>query len=417
MLSKNAHFYYKQIIQRYENSYLAEDKDKVIIGIDATYLDSNEMDFSEFKSLFYECCAKDHDFDLAGFFGVFSFDFISLFEKLEPCKKKSYDFPLFLFANAKAYLLYEKTSKMYFKFGDEKYFSFLKDDFKEQKRPCEFEIMSDLNKEEKEFKTMLSKAKEYFLSGDVFQVVLSKELCVRHNVNSFEYYEILSTQNASAYMFYFPSKYGVVLGSSPELVLSIKNKELFVAPIAGTRRLDENSDIQKLEKELLRDEKELCEHRMLVDLARNDISKFGEKTRVENAFSIVSYRFVMHIVSSVYARLKQDASIFDAISSVFPAGTLSGAPKIRALEIINELEDSNRGVYGGAVGFLRFNEDVLLAILIRSAFFTQDKAYIRSGAGVVHKSDINAEYDEIKAKRQSLIHSFELLKEKNDSAN
>ena len=411
MLSKNAHFYYKQIIQRYENSYLAEDKDKVIIGIDATYLDSNEMDFSEFKRAFYEASAREYDFDLAGFFGVFSFDFISVIEDIKLCENKNYDFPLFLFANARAYLLYEKHSKMYFKFGAEKYFSFLSDDFVEQKDEKEpfFEIENDLLDEKKSFFDMIAKAKDYLLSGDIFQVVLSKQLCIRHNINSLDFYELLSKSNKSPYMFYFPTKYGTILGSSPELILSIKNKELFLAPIAGTRKIDENSDKQALKKDLLSDEKELCEHRMLVDLARNDISKFGEKLRLEKVFDIATYQFVMHIVSSVYAKLKKDASIFDAICATFPAGTLSGAPKIRALEIINELEGLNRGVYGGGIGFLRFNEDLLLAILIRSAIFIKDKAYIASGAGIVSKSDSEKEYEEIKSKRQSLLYVFERL--------
>ena len=203
-----------------------------------------------------------------------------------------------------------------------------------------------------------------------------------------------------------------MVGSSPELVLSIKNKELFVAPIAGTRNLSENSDKEALKKELLSDEKELCEHRMLVDLARNDVSKFGTNTKVENPFSIVSYQFVMHIVSEVRANLRDDASIFDAIMAVFPAGTLSGAPKIRALEIINELERLNRGIYGGAIGFLRFNEEVLLAILIRSLIFVNGKAFIASGAGIVVRSQDEKEYEEICAKRQSLLSAFESLKDK-----
>ena len=243
-------------------------------------------------------------------------------------------------------------------------------------------------------------------------MVLSKQLCIETNIDSFEFYKLLSKENPSPYMFYFPTNYGVVLGSSPELVLSIKNKELFIAPIAGTRNLNEKSDFKALEKDLLSDEKELCEHRMLVDLARNDISKFGTNTRVKNAFSVVSYQFVMHILSEVYANLKDEASIFDAIAAVFPAGTLSGAPKIRALEIITELEGLDRGIYGGAIGFLRFNEDVILAILIRSGIFVNDKFYLASGAGIVLASDKEKEYAEIVAKRRSLLAVFENLAKK-----
>lgn len=417
MLTGKAQEYYRQILVHFPHSYFAEDESKIIIGIDPVFLDANDMDFSEFKARFYEKAAKKNLCEYAGFFGVFAADFISLFENVGVCEKKSYEFPLFLFADARAYLVYEKHSKMYHQVGENKYFEFL-NDIKSTKNSskCEFNIISDTKKEKQSFVEMVKKAKEYLLSGDIFQVVLSRQLCVETNVDSFSFYEELSVQNPSPYMFHFPNAYGVVVGSSPELILSIKNKELFVAPIAGTRNLSKGCDKEALKKELLSDEKELCEHRMLVDLARNDVSKFGTNTKVLNPFSIVSYQYVMHIVSEVYARLKDDANIFDAITAVFPAGTLSGAPKIRALEIINELEGLNRGVYGGAIGFLKFNEDVMLAILIRSLIFVEDKAFIASGAGIVAHSEPSKEYNEICAKRQSLISAFEGLKDKNDFA-
>lgn len=417
MLTGKAQEYYRQILARFPHSYFAEDESKIIIGIDPVFLDASQMDFSEFKARFYEKCAKKSLCEYAGYFGIFAADFISLFENVGVCAKKSYEFPLFLFADARAYLVYEKHSKMYHCFGEDKYFGYLEETkgaLKGAKSSpkCEFKVISDTKKEEQSFKTMIERAKEYLLSGDIFQVVLSRQLCIETNADSFDFYEELSAQNPSPYMFHFPTTYGVVVGSSPELVLSIKNKELFVAPIAGTRNLSAGCDKEALKKELLSDEKELCEHRMLVDLARNDVSKFGTNTKVANPFSVVSYQYVMHIVSEVYANLREDASIFDAITAVFPAGTLSGAPKIRALEIINELEGLNRGVYGGAIGFLKFNEDVLLAILIRSLIFVGDKAYIASGAGIVAHSVPSKEYAEICAKRRSLISAFERLKDK-----
>ncbi|TQR33123.1 anthranilate synthase component I [Campylobacter sp. MIT 99-7217] len=417
MLSKEANFYYRQILEKYPFSYFAEDKDKIIIGIDPLFLDSKELDFSSFKAKFYEKTSQRALCKEAGFFGVLSFDFIHLFERLEKLSLKSYDFPLFLFADAKAYLVYEKNTKIYYEYGDKAYFSFLKEEEPslKEKKELKFKILSDLKEEEKKFLSMVKEAKQYLLSGDIFQVVLSKQLCIEHNISSFDFYEALSKENPSPYMFHFPSKYGVVLGSSPELVLSIKNKELFVAPIAGTRNLDSKSDIKALQEDLLSDEKELCEHKMLVDLARNDLAKFGTEIEVKNAFSVQIYQFVMHIVSEVYASLRKDASIFDAISAVFPAGTLSGAPKIRALELIAQLERLNRGVYGGAIGFLRFNEDALLAILIRSAFFKDNKAYLASGAGIVLASKAQKEYEEIKAKRRSLLALFEKLCSKNSN--
>lgn len=408
MLTGSVQGYYRQILGRFPHSYFAEDESKVIIGIDPEFLDAGAMDFSEFKARFYEKAAKKALCEYAGFFGVLAADFISIYENIDICEDKSYEFPLFLFADARAYLIYEKNSKIYHKFGENKYFEFLDENAENLgfQAKFEYEILNDEKSEQKRFETMVKRAKEYLLSGDIFQVVLSSQICVRSNVDSFAFYEELAAQNPSPYMFHFPCAYGVVVGSSPELVLSIKNKELLVAPIAGTRNLSANSDKKALEKDLLSDEKELCEHRMLVDLARNDVSKFGVGTKVANPFSIVSYQFVMHIVSDVIARLRDDASIFDAICAVFPAGTLSGAPKIRALEIIAELEERNRGVYGGAIGFLRFNEDALLAILIRSAIFVADKAFIASGAGIVADSVPEKEYAEICAKRRSILAAF-----------
>ncbi|EAI3388255.1 anthranilate synthase component I family protein [Campylobacter coli] len=409
MLEMKANLYYRQILKKYPSSYFAEDSTRVIIGIDCDFYDAKDITLSELKAKFYENASKEQICKYSGFFGVFSANFISLFENLPSNENKNYDFPNFLFANAKAYLVYEKTSKMFFKYGESKYFDFLKEDFIFDKKAYEYKILQDFQEEKRDFIHNVEKAKEYLLSGDIFQVVLSKQLCIEHNFDSFEFYETLSELNPSAYMFYFPTQYGVVLGSSPEFLLKIKNKEIFLAPIAGTRNLDENSDILKLEKDLLSDEKELSEHKMLVDLARNDASKFGKNTRVENLFSITRNKFVMHIVSEVYATMDKQANIFDIIGAVFPAGTLSGAPKIRALEIINELENLDRGVYGGAVGFLNFNEDVVLAIVIRSAFFKENKAFIASGAGIVLQSDPQKEYEEICAKRKALLVSFEKM--------
>ena len=486
MLTGRVQDYYKELLARFPKSYYAEDESKVIIGIDGECLDAKDMDFSEFKARFYERAAKASLCEYAGFFGVLAADFITLYEDIKTPTKKSYDFPLFFFLDARAYLIYHKHSKLYESFGDEAYFEFLDENsasFAKNSQECvnlnsnedsaktvnlnlnskknsaktlnlkqdskssensnensktlatksknsqlatknssthanntinskDFKITSDLNKEKQGFLAMVKRAKEYLLSGDIFQVVLSSQLCLDTSVDSFEFYEELALQNPSPYMFHLPTPYGVVVGSSPELVLSIKNKELFVAPIAGTRNLSDNADKMALQRDLLSDEKELSEHRMLVDLARNDVSKFGVNTMVANPFSVVSYQYVMHIVSEVYANLREDASIFDAINAVFPAGTLSGAPKIRALELISELEGLNRGIYGGAIGFLKFNEDVLLAILIRSLIFTENKAYIASGAGIVAHSQPEKEYEEICAKRRSLLSAFESLKDK-----
>ncbi|EIM5620217.1 anthranilate synthase component I family protein, partial [Campylobacter jejuni] len=170
MFVKNVNFYYRQILEKFENSYFAEDLTKVIIGIDCDYLDANELSFSEFKAKYYEALSKNKICDFAGFFGVFSANFVSLFEKIPLSSKKNYDFPLFLFANAKAYLIYEKNSKMFFKFGASKYFEYLKDDIEpmKKKQKNDFEILNSLEDEKNDFLKMCEKAKEYLLSGDIF---------------------------------------------------------------------------------------------------------------------------------------------------------------------------------------------------------------------------------------------------------
>ncbi len=214
-------------------------------------------------------------------------------------------------------------------------------------------------------------------SGDVFQVVLGEILEVGTNLGSLDFYERLKKNNPSPYMFHFPTPYGCVAGSSPELIMEIKKDEIFVAPIAGTRSRGANAEADAaLERELLNDEKELAEHRMLIDLARNDIGKFAApaSVRVQNAMRIVRYESVMHIVSEVYGSKPRGVSAFEVLGTIFPAGTLSGSPKIRAMQIINELERYERGIYGGGIGFWRFNGDVMQAILIRSAIFVNRDA-------------------------------------------
>lgn len=428
MLLENPLFYYGEILQKFPNSYLAEDNFQAIIGIDCDYLDANFMSFDEFKAK-YEKAKNSQNLSakFGGFFGVLGYEIVHKFEKIGEMKNRLYDFPNFFYANAKNYLHYDKISKIYTFFGSNfeilSELEKLKKPQKISKKHYFYKIKTDLKKEEKHFYEMIKIAKEKIKSGDIFQVVLGEILQIDTNLNSLKFYEKLKQNNPSPYMFHFPTPYGVVVGSSPELIMRIKNSEIFVAPIAGTRprSKDANEDIM-LEKELLKDEKELAEHRMLIDLARNDVGKFANTGSVEvkNPMSIVRYESVMHIVSEVYGIKRQDADIFDVLSVVFPAGTLSGSPKIRAMQIINELESSQRGIYGGGIGFLHFSGDVQIAILIRSAIFVAkngenfknsakflvknlNSVFIGAGAGIVYDSKENAEYSEICKKRQSCV--------------
>ena len=429
MLTKDAVHYYSIIRDKFKNSYLAEDANQIIIGIDCDYIDSYEYSYKTLE-LFYSNQKAIAPF--AGLFGIFSYETIRFFEKIEKKEKSQFEFPQFVFANAKAYLHYSKISKMYTFYGDEeKYYNFLENESFTEK-PAENEIFykieTDLDKEKEHFYDIVEKAKEYIKMGDIFQVVLSEQLCLESNIDSLEFYKKLAKANPSPYMFHFPTKYGDVVGSSPEILAEILFNNIYIAPIAGTRPRgkDANEDAF-LAQDLLNDPKECAEHRMLVDLARNDIGKFARQGSVivKNMMHVKHYQHVMHIVSEVFGQKRNDVSLFDIVSSVFPAGTLSGAPKIRAMEIIGELEEYKRNIYGGGIGFLHFNGNMLLAFVIRSAFFANinnaeynisgkdtsegnnvSKVFIQAGAGIVYDSVKEKEYEEITHKRASVLNIF-----------
>lgn len=429
MLTKDAVHYYSIIRDKFKNSYLAEDANQIIIGIDCDYIDSHEYSYKTLE-LFYNNQKAIAPF--AGLFGIFSYETIHFFEKIEKKEKSQFEFPQFVFANAKAYLHYSKISKMYTFYGDEeKYYNFLENESFTEK-PAENEIFykieTDLDKEKEHFYDIVEKAKEYIKMGDIFQVVLSEQLCLESNIDSLEFYKKLAKANPSPYMFHFPTKYGDVVGSSPEILAEILFNNIYIAPIAGTRPRgkDANEDAF-LAQDLLNDPKECAEHRMLVDLARNDIGKFARQGSVivKNMMHVKHYQHVMHIVSEVFGQKRNDVSLFDIVSSVFPAGTLSGAPKIRAMEIIGELEEYKRNIYGGGIGFLHFNGNMQLAIVIRSAFFANknnasdnisekdtsegnnvSKVFIQAGAGIVYDSVKEKEYEEITHKRASVLNIF-----------
>ena len=429
MLTKDAVHYYSIIRDKFKNSYLAEDANQIIIGIDCDYINSYEYSYKTLE-LFYSNQKAIAPF--AGLFGIFSYETIHFFEKIEKKEKSQFEFPQFVFANAKAYLHYSKISKMYTFYGDEeKYYNFLENESFTEK-PAENEIFykieTDLDKEKEHFYDIVEKAKEYIKMGDIFQVVLSEQLCLESNIDSLEFYKKLAKANPSPYMFHFPTKYGDVVGSSPEILAEILFNNIYIAPIAGTRPRgkDANEDAF-LAQDLLNDPKECAEHRMLVDLARNDIGKFARQGSVivKNMMHVKHYQHVMHIVSEVFGQKRNDVSLFDIISSVFPAGTLSGAPKIRAMEIIGELEEYKRNIYGGGIGFLHFNGNMQLAIVIRSAFFANrnnatdnisgkdtsegnnvSKVFIQAGAGIVYDSVKEKEYEEITHKRASVLNIF-----------
>lgn len=268
------------------------------------------------------------------------------------------------------------------------------------------------NKEQ--YCSMVEKAKHYIYEGDIFQVVLSNRLDADFEGSLLDAYRVLRATNPSPYMFFFSSDDMEVAGASPETLVKLENGILHTFPLAGTRPRGANDELDRaLERELLADEKELSEHNMLVDLGRNDlgkISKFGT-VEVEKYMSIERYSHVMHIGSTVRGEILDNRHALDAVDAVLPAGTLSGAPKIRACEIINELENNKRGIYGGAIGYIDFRGNLDTCIAIRLAFRKNGRIFVRSGAGIVADSVPENEYNECINKAKAVMNALTLSQE------
>ncbi len=265
------------------------------------------------------------------------------------------------------------------------------------------ELQSNFTKEK--YCSLVEKAKEFIKAGDIFQVVLSQRLKFKTSSCPFDVYRRLRSKNPSPYLFYMDFSDFQLAGSSPESLVTVKRDIVRTNPIAGTRTRGKNQEEDiKLKAELLDDEKEKAEHVMLVDLGRNDIgriSKFGT-VKLERFMEVDFYSHVMHIVSMVSGKLKKNLNCFDALSACLPVGTVSGAPKIRAMEIIDELEESKRGIYAGAVGYFSYNGDMDTCIAIRTILFKDKHAYVQAGAGIVYDSVPGQEYLETLNKAMAL---------------
>lgn len=267
-----------------------------------------------------------------------------------------------------------------------------------------------------EFSDMIGKAKHHIKEGDIFQIVLSNRLQANFEGSLFDTYRVLRTVNPSPYMFYFSGTDVEVAGASPETLVKLEDGILHTFPLAGTRpRGKSEKEDKELETELLADEKELAEHNMLVDLGRNDlgkISKFGSVV-VEKFHSIERYSHVMHIGSTVRGEIRPEYDVLNALEAVLPAGTLSGAPKIRACQLIEELENNKRGIYGGAIGYIDFTGNMDTCIAIRLAYKKNGKVFIRSGAGIVADSDPDKEYMESINKAGAVVDALKKAQEMN----
>ena len=263
--------------------------------------------------------------------------------------------------------------------------------------------------DKQQFCDMVGRAKQYIYDGDIFQVVLSNRLEAEFEGSLFNTYRLLRTINPSPYMFYFSGDDMEVAGASPETLVKCEQGVLHTFPLAGTRPRGETAEEDEaLERELLADEKECAEHNMLVDLGRNDIGRISEigTVEVEKYMSIERFSHVMHIGSTVRGRLRHGLDALSAVDSILPAGTLSGAPKIRACEIINELEDNKRGIYGGAIGYIDFTGNLDTCIAIRIAYKKNGKVFVRSGAGIVADSEPEKEYTECLNKAKAVMEAI-----------
>jgi anthranilate synthase component 1 len=281
--------------------------------------------------------------------------------------------------------------------------------YRPPKPPARLEVNSNFVQEE--FEEIVRAAKEYIRAGDIFQVVLSQRFSTKISAPPFDIYRALRSVNPSPYMFYLDFGPMKLVGASPELLVRVEDEVIDLRPIAGTRpRALREFDDAELERDLLSDEKERAEHIMLVDLGRNDVGRIAKvgSVHLTEMMAVERYSHVMHLVSNVRGALRRDCDTFDVLRATFPAGTLTGAPKIRAMQIIEELEPVKRGPYGGTMGYFSFSGNLDTCIIIRTLLIKDDMAYVQSGAGIVADSDPTNEYRETLNKALAVVKAIEI---------
>jgi anthranilate synthase component 1 len=349
---------------------------------------------------------------VGGAVGYISYDAVRYWEKLPQKASGDLDFPDIEMGIYDDGFIFDHTRQqaVYYYQGENR----LSEVEELLKQPTDHETVEfaqpKVNISKEHFEQAVEKAKEYVTAGDIFQVVLSKRYQFQVKGNLIPFYESLRRINPSPYMYYYKADERQIVGSSPEMLVRVDNQMVETFPIAGTRPISENpAENLRLGQELLADIKERAEHVMLVDLARNDvgkISKYGS-VHVPEFMKVHQYSHVQHIVSQVVGELKENLQSYDALRAVFPAGTVSGAPKVRAMEIIDELEPSQRGPYAGAVGYFSYNGNADFAITIRTLFADKNQAYIQAGAGIVADSVPEREWFETDHKARALMKALE----------
>ena len=359
--------------------------------------------------------------------GYFSYDVIRYIEKIPNSCKDDLEIPDVRLSRPKNLIIYDNVKKKIFYienvYADTKITNYkeeydainkrfdLYEDFEEIKLPEQFTFKPNKNliksnTSKKKFKLLVKKAKTYIEKGDIFQVVLSQRFERKINKTPIEIYNHLRKSNPSPFMFYFNYKDFNILGSSPEILVRLRGGEVTIRPIAGTRPRGKNSkEDKKYELDLLKDKKELAEHLMLLDLGRNDVGKVSKvnSVKVTEKFKVERYSHVMHIVSNVIGKFNNKFSLFETLLSGFPAGTVSGAPKIRAMGIIDELEKTKRKLYAGGIGYFTPNGEFDTCIALRTALIKNKKFYVQAGAGVVADSKPEKEYAETVNKAKALM--------------
>jgi len=340
---------------------------------------------------------------LGGAVGIINYDAIRLWEKIP--KRHNTTEPIMEFGIYNDGILFDNKQKksLYFYYEENRVDEIktsepIFDDFKMSK------ISTNLDKDE--FSKLVEKAKKYIYDGDIFQVVLSRKFSFEAHGDYLKVYEKLRSLNPSPYLYHLKMGKKIIIGSSPEMLLRVTNDQVETFPIAGTRKIsDDETKNEKLRQELVSDEKELAEHTMLVDLGRNDIGKVCDygTVRVNKLMEVKQFSHVQHMVTHVVGKLNKNYDMYDAFKAVFPAGTVSGAPKVRAMEIIDELEPESRGPYAGAVGYFSFNGCCDFAIAIRSIFADDNSGFVQAGAGIVFDSISDNELKETEHKANAMI--------------
>ena len=429
-LSENQFQIYNKISRNYSHSFLFESlsgpevlAETSVMGFDPKiifrgYYDKVEIiennhtttiktsdPFTELKKLLGKSDDQKYRY-LGGAVGVVNYDSIKLVENIS--NEINTDVPIMEFGIYDDGLLYDNVEKKLFYFyHDENRFDKLivsDDTFDEF---YSGDVTPNMDKEK--FSNIVNKAKQYIHDGDIFQVVLSRKFEFESNGDNLTLYKTLRKLNPSPYMYHLKQDSKTIIGASPEMLVRITGDKVETFPIAGTRKITDNEEKnQALSEELIHDEKELAEHTMLVDLGRNDIGrvcKFGS-VHPESLMQIKRFSHVQHIVSHVVGNLDSKNDMFDAFQAVFPAGTVSGAPKVRAMQIIDELECEERGPYAGAVGYFSYNGCCDFAIAIRSIFIKDNKGFVQSGAGIVSDSIAENEFKETEHKAGAMLQAL-----------